>query len=189
MVRRDRSDSRVATWRGCRPTRSRGTGIGLVPQGRRVFPSLTVRENLGIGARDVRDGWDVPRVLDLFPRLGERSRQMAGTLSGGEQQMLAIGRALMMNPRLLVMDEPSEGLAPAVLEQMLERLLDIRRSGQALLIAEQNVDLALDMAGTISILGDGGMIAWSGPSDDLHAQPRILEELVGLAIHPGGSWT
>jgi branched-chain amino acid transport system ATP-binding protein len=173
---------------GLKPDQVAVQGIGLVPQGRRVFPSLSVRENLHIGARPSDGGWDLDKLLELFPRLGERSRQMAGTLSGGEQQMLAIGRALMMNPRLLVMDEPSEGLAPAVLEQMLERLLRIRHSGQALLIAEQNVDLALDMADTVSILGDAGTIAWSGTSETLRAQPRILEELVGLAIRPGGSW-
>ncbi len=174
---------------GSRPEAVAGMGISLVPQGRRVFPSLTVDENLLIGARAMAGGWDRPRVLDLFPRLGERARQMAGTLSGGEQQMLAIGRALMMNPRLLVMDEPSEGLAPAVLELMRERLLSIRESGQALLLAEQNVDLALAMAGSVSILGDGGTIAWSGTSEALRAQPQVLAELVGLATHEGGIWT
>lgn len=174
---------------GLRPDEVAGLGISLVPQGRRVFPSLTVDENLRIGARVVAGGWDRSRVLALFPRLGERGRQMAGTLSGGEQQMLAIGRALMMNPRLLVMDEPSEGLAPAILELMRERLMAIRESGQSLLLAEQNVDLALAMADSVSILGDGGTVAWSGSSEALRTQPRVLAELVGLATHDGGTWT
>jgi len=179
---------------GMRPDEVAHRGVALVPQGRRVFPSLSVRENLAIaelrmphdlGSRP----WELQRVFELFPRLAERARQMAGTLSGGEQQMLAIGRALMMQPRVLVMDEPSEGLAPAILEQLVDHMQRIRASGQALLIAEQNVDLALDMATEVSILGDQGVVAWSGPSDALRSQPAVLAELVGLAIHHGGIWT
>jgi branched-chain amino acid transport system ATP-binding protein len=179
---------------GLRPDEVAHRGVALVPQGRRVFPSLTVRENLAIAQLPPPDGrtsgtWDLTRVFELFPRLAERARQMAGTLSGGEQQMLAIGRALMMQPRVLVMDEPSEGLAPAILEQLVEHMLHIRESGQALLIAEQNVDLALDLAASVSILGDEGVVAWSGPSADLRSQPQVLAELVGLATHHGGAWT
>jgi branched-chain amino acid transport system ATP-binding protein len=179
---------------GCRPDEVAHRGVALVPQGRRVFKSLTVRENLAIAEiRVPGDGasprWDLARVFEMFPRLAERARQLAGTLSGGEQQMLAIGRALMMQPRVLVMDEPSEGLAPAILEQLVDHMQRIRAGGQALLIAEQNVDLALDMAETVSILGDEGVVAWSGPSDALRSQPQVLAELVGLATHHGGNWT
>ncbi len=179
---------------GFRPDEVAHRGVALVPQGRRVFPSLTVRENLTIAELRVPQDlgsqpWDLARVFQLFPRLAERARQLAGTLSGGEQQMLAIGRALMMQPRVLVMDEPSEGLAPAILEQLVDHMQRIRASGQALLIAEQNVDLALDMATGVSILGDEGVVAWSGPSDALRSQPRVLAELVGLATHHGGIWT
>jgi branched-chain amino acid transport system ATP-binding protein len=178
---------------GLRPDEVARRGVALVPQGRRVFASLSVRENLTIAWSRPAPGaapeaWDVDRVFGLFPRLAERARQLAGTLSGGEQQMLAIGRALMMQPRVLVMDEPSEGLAPAILEQLLDHMLRIRASGQALLIAEQNVDLALDMATDVSILGDDGTVAWSGPSEALRGQPHVLTELIGLATHRG-TWT
>jgi branched-chain amino acid transport system ATP-binding protein len=154
-------------------------GVSLVPQGRRVFGSLTVEENLQIVARP--DGsWDLERVYDLFPRLVERRRQHGATLSGGEQQMLAIGRSLMTNPRLLLMDEPSEGLAPAVLDLILDRLRQIKLQGQAVLLAEQNVDLALEVADRVCILGEAGTIAWSGPPTTLRDDPAVLRELVGL---------
>jgi branched-chain amino acid transport system ATP-binding protein len=154
-------------------------GVSLVPQGRRVFGSLTVEENLRIVARPNR-GWDLARVYDLFPRLVERRQQYGATLSGGEQQMLAIGRSLMTNPRLLLMDEPSEGLAPAVLDLILDRLRQIKLQGQAVLLAEQNVDLALEVADRVCILGEAGTIGWSGPPATLRDNPAILRELVGL---------
>ena len=154
-------------------------GVSLVPQGRRVFGSLTVEENLRIVARPAR-GWDLARVYELFPRLVERRRQVASTLSGGEQQMLAIGRSLMTNPGLLLMDEPSEGLAPAVLDVILDRLRRIKLQGQAVLLAEQNVDLALEVADQVCILGEAGTVAWSGPPATLRDEPAILRELVGL---------
>jgi branched-chain amino acid transport system ATP-binding protein len=153
-------------------------GVSLVPQGRRVFGSLTVEENLRIAARP--GGWDLDGVCGLFPRLVERRRQPAATLSGGEQQMLTIGRSLMTNPRLLLMDEPSEGLAPAVLDLITDRLGQIRGQGQAVLLAEQNVDLALALADRVCILGEAGTIAWSGPPATLRDDPPILRELVGL---------
>ena len=153
-------------------------GVSLVPQGRRVFGSLTVEENLRIAARP--GGWDLDGVCELFPRLVERRGQPAATLSGGEQQMLAIGRSLMTNPRLLLMDEPSEGLAPAVLDLITDRLGQIRGQGQAVLLAEQNVDLALALADRVCILGEAGTIAWSGPPATLRDDPPILRELVGL---------
>jgi branched-chain amino acid transport system ATP-binding protein len=154
-------------------------GVSLVPQGRRVFGSLTVEENLRIVARPNR-GWDLGRVYDLFPRLVERRSQVSSTLSGGEQQMLAIGRSLMTDPRLLLMDEPSEGLAPAVLDLILDRLRQIKLQGQAVLLAEQNVDLALEVADRVCILGEAGAIGWSGPPAALRDNPAILRELVGL---------
>jgi branched-chain amino acid transport system ATP-binding protein len=153
-------------------------GVSLVPQGRRVFGSLTVEENLRIAARP--GGWDLDGVCELFPRLVERRGQPAATLSGGEQQMLAIGRSLMTNPRLLLMDEPSEGLAPAVLHLITDRLGQIRGQGHAVLLAEQNVDLALALADRVCILGEAGTIAWSGPPATLRDDPPILRELVGL---------
>jgi branched-chain amino acid transport system ATP-binding protein len=151
--------------------------VSLVPQGRRVFGSLTVEENLRIVARPAR-GWDLARVYELFPRLVERRRQVASTLSGGEQQMLAIGRSLMTNPRLLLLDEPSEGLAPAVLDLICVRRIKLQ--GQAVLLAEQNVDLALEVADQVCILGEAGTVAWSGPPATLRDEPAILRELVGL---------
>jgi branched-chain amino acid transport system ATP-binding protein len=154
-------------------------GVSLVPQGRRVFGSLTVEENLQIVARP-NGAWDVGRVYDLFPRLVERRRQAGSTLSGGEQQMLAIGRSLMTNPRLLLMDEPSEGLAPAVLDLILDRLRQLKQHGQAVLLAEQNVDLALAVADRVCVLGEAGRIAWSGRPATLRDDPAVLRELVGL---------
>ena len=154
-------------------------GVSLVPQGRRVFGSLTVEENLQIVARP-NGAWDLGRVYDLFPRLVERRRQAGSTLSGGEQQMLDIGRSLMTNPRLLLMDEPSEGLAPAVLDLILDRLRQLKQHGQAVLLAEQNVDLALAVADRVCVLGEAGRIAWSGRPATLRDDPAVLRELVGL---------
>jgi len=154
-------------------------GVSLVPQGRRVFGSLTVEENLQIVARPT-GSWDLGRVYELFPRLVERRRQAGATLSGGEQQMLAIGRSLLTNPRLLLMDEPSEGLAPAVLDLILDRLRQLKLQGQAVLLAEQNVDLALAVADRVCVLGEAGAIAWSGPPATLRDTPAVLAELVGL---------
>ena len=153
-------------------------GIGLVPQGRRIFRSLTVEENLAIVARD--GNWNAAAIYELFPRLGERRSHRGATLSGGEQQMLAIARALMTNPRLVVMDEPSEGLAPAVLDLILDRLGALKQTGIGLLIAEQNVDLALALADRVAILGEAGSIAWTGRPEDLRAKPAVLAELVGI---------
>ena len=160
-------------------------GIGLVPQGRRVFGSLTVQENLevvarGGGAGGDRGPWTVDAVYELFPRLQERRRQWSSTLSGGEQQMLAIGRALMTNPRLLIMDEPSEGLAPAVLDLIRDRLRHLRGTGQSVLVAEQNVDLALELADMVAILGESGQMVWTGPVDDLRTDASPITAHLGL---------
>jgi branched-chain amino acid transport system ATP-binding protein len=155
-------------------------GIGLVPQGRQVFGSLSVRENLAIVPHPAESEWTIERVFGMFPRLEERSRSAARTLSGGEQQMLAIGRALMTAPSLLLMDEPSEGLAPAVLRVIEERLQVLRESGLAVLVAEQNVDLALALGDRVLILGEAGRIAWEGTPDDLAADPRPVHQYLGL---------
>lgn len=155
-------------------------GLGLVPQGRRIFGNLTVDENL----RVVPDGgggtWSADAVYELFPRLRERRRQRAGTLSGGEQQMLAIGRALMTNPKLLIMDEPSEGLAPTILDVIRQRLRELRSAGQAVLMAEQNVDLALDLADTVVVLGPAGRMAWEGTADELRTDPEPIHRHLGI---------
>lgn len=157
-------------------------GIGLVPQGRNVFGSLTVEENLSIvpQSADRKDRWTVERVYEFFPRLKERAKSGSRTLSGGEQQMLAIGRALMTNPKLLIMDEPSEGLAPAVLRVIQDRLQELRQTGLSVLVAEQNVDLALALSDRVMILGEGGRLAWTGDSAGLIRDPQPIHTHLGL---------
>src|SRR5690606_38537391 len=157
-------------------------GVSLVYQGRRLFQSLTVRENLEIAARHGRGQWSEESVYTLFPRLAERRSQRSGTLSGGEQQMVAIGRALVTNPRLLLLDEPTEGLAPIVVAMVLDTLRVLKDAGQTVLLAEQNVDFALEVADRVSILGDAGTVAWTGEPTDLRADPHILSDLVGLGM-------
>lgn len=156
-------------------------GVAMVPQGRRVFGSLTVEENLRIvrGAT-AHDPWTPARVFSFFPRLAERARSFARTLSGGEAQMLAIGRALMLNPRLLIMDEPSEGLAPAVLDTIEDRLQELRTTGLSVLVAEQNVDLALALSDRVYILGEQGTVAWTGDAGELDQAPELLGVHLGL---------
>ena len=155
-------------------------GIGLVPQGRHVFGSLTVEENLVVVPHKGPGKWSLDAVYELFPRLKERRRQWSSTLSGGEQQMLSIGRALMTNPRLLVMDEPSEGLAPAVLDLIRDRLRQLRSTGQSVLVAEQNVDLALDVADSVAILGEQGRMVWQGSVRQLRADPAPIARHLGI---------
>ncbi|MDW8065540.1 ABC transporter ATP-binding protein [Thermoflexus sp.] len=159
-------------------------GISLVPQGRRIFPSLTVEENLRIAWRPPLDGqqeaWTLERVYELFPRLAERRSQRAKTLSGGEQQMLAIGRALMGNPNLLLMDEPSEGLAPLLIQQLQERLIALKATGLAMFLVEQNVGLAMALADEIYVI-EKGMIVYSGTPSGLRSQPGLMERYLGLS--------
>ncbi len=157
-------------------------GIGLVPQGRNIFGSLTVEENLSIVPQSSGqvDPWTIERVYAFFPRLEERAKAGSRTLSGGEQQMLAIGRALMTNPRVLVMDEPSEGLAPAVLRVIEDRLQELRQTGLSVLVAEQNVDLALALSDRVMILGEDGRMAWTGDSAGLVKNPEPIHKYLGL---------
>ncbi|MEM8840908.1 MAG: ABC transporter ATP-binding protein [Pseudomonadota bacterium] len=144
-------------------------GIGLVPEGRRCFPNLTVRENLVATARP--GFWTVARVNDLFPRLAERAGQMAATLSGGEQQMLAIGRALMTNPRLLILDEATEGLAPVIRHEIWAAITRLKAQGLALLVVDKSLAELLPIADRCTIL-ERGRSVWTGPPDALDRDLR-----------------
>jgi branched-chain amino acid transport system ATP-binding protein len=157
-------------------------GVGFVPQGRRIFPTLTVRENLIVSARS-RVGapapWTLERVVRLFPRLAERLQQVAGSLSGGEQQMLAIGRALMGNPRVLLMDEPSEGLAPLIVAEVGRTIARLKEEGQSILLVEQNVKLALDLADDVAILNTG-RIVFRGSAGQVRADQGLVAQHLGV---------
>ena len=146
-------------------------GVALVPQGRRIFKSLTVRENLLVAAREPHISskhthWNFDRIYDAFPRMKERQNQVAGFLSGGEQQMLAIGRALMGNPRVLLMDEPSEGLAPQIVAEVMATIRRLKQEGLSIILVEQNAKLVFDIADDIVILNSGS-VAMSGKPGDL----------------------
>jgi branched-chain amino acid transport system ATP-binding protein len=157
-------------------------GVGFVPQGRRIFPTLTVRENLVV-SRQSRSGianpWTLERVVGLFPKLRERLQQVAGSLSGGEQQMLAIGRALMGNPRVLLMDEPSEGLAPLIVAEVGRTIARLKEEGQSILLVEQNVKLALDLADDVVILNTG-RVAFYGPVDRVRGDQTLITQHLGV---------
>jgi branched-chain amino acid transport system ATP-binding protein len=153
-------------------------GIALVPQGRRIFAPLTVRENLLLGAR--ADGWTAERVFDLFPRLRERAEQWAGTLSGGEQQMLAIGRALLTNGRLLLLDEPSEGLAPIIVREIGRVLEALKRDRLSILLVEQNYHLALRVADRVYVMSKG-QIVYEGTPAALEADEDVKRRYLGVA--------
>ena len=157
-------------------------GLAMVPEGRGVFPQLTIEENLGMGAYARRDRAavkaDQEHAYHLFPRLHERRAQTAGTLSGGEQQMLAIARALMSRPRLLLLDEPSMGLAPLMVERIFEVIRAIAAEGVTLLLVEQNARLALEVSHRGYVL-DGGLVTISGPAAELLGDPRIREAYLG----------
>jgi len=157
-------------------------GVGFVPQGRRVFATLTVRENLVV-SRQSRAGiekpWTLERVFDLFPRLKERSGQTAGSLSGGEQQMLAIARALMGNPRVLLMDEPSEGLAPMIVAEVGRTIARLKADGQSILLVEQNTRLAFDLADEVVMLNTG-RVAYIGGVDEVRANHTLVTQHLGV---------
>ena len=158
-------------------------GIGYVPEGRHVFPTLSVRENLECVAanpHDTQDPWTTERVYTLFPRLGERRDQAGGTLSGGEQQMLAIGRALMTNPRVLLLDEATEGLAPLIREEIWAALNDnLRAEGQAILIVDQHPDALMKLCDRHYVI-EKGHIVWTGTSDTLRNEPDVLHRYLGV---------
>ena len=153
-------------------------GISHVPEGRRLFPGLTVRDNLRLGGWRTRNA-DVDRVVELFPLLGQRLNQIAGSMSGGEQQMCAIGRGLMSEPHLMMIDELSLGLAPVVVDQIIARLPEIASSGTSILLVDQDVDAALTVAGRAYVV-ETGHVVLSGKASDLLADPRVQESYLGV---------
>ena len=174
-------------WKGAEITRRRPfeiarAGIGFVPEDRRVFADLSVLENLDVGGRAAaRPGsWTVEAVFRLFPKLRELSGRRAGHLSGGEQQMLTIGRTLMGNPELLLLDEPSEGLAPLVVEALLEQVAELKRQGLTILLAEQGLHFSLALADRVYVLQKGA-VRFSGPSSALRDDPKLRDELLALS--------
>ena len=174
---------------GYAPYKIAQLGMALVPQGRRIFSSLTVRENLLVPTSALARGkawgekgsgrWNLSTLLKEFPQLAERTRQLGGSLSGGEQQMLAIGRALMANPDLILMDEPSEGLAPVLVNQIEEIMRSIREQGHSILLVEQNFGLAMAVADYVYVI-TSGRIVYHGPPDQLAVQAEILDRHLGI---------
>ncbi len=155
-------------------------GVGLVPQGRAIFPTLTVRENITLAARDGGSGyWTLERVLDTFPPLAERLRHRGGQLSGGEQQMLAIARALMTNPTLLLLDEPSEGLAPLIIAEIGRIIRELRAQGIAILLVEQNLSLALGVVDRVYVMSKG-RIMFEGTPSELRANKDVMHQYLGV---------
>ena len=165
------------------PYKTAALGIGFVPEERAIFPDLTVWENLDVARKASVDGkihWTIERVYDFFPRLGERRNQLGGTLSGGEQQMLTIARTLMGNPDLLLLDEPSEGLAPLIVESIGKLVQQIKQEGITILLAEQNTYFSLQLADRVYIIDDG-RIRYNGTAQDVKANPEIIREY--MAVH------
>src|SRR6202140_1041942 len=155
-------------------------GMGLVPQGRRVFPTLGVEENLLVAERSPdRHGWNLDRVYKLFPRLHERRFQRAKTLSGGEQQMLAIGRALMTNPDCLIMDEPSEGLAPIIIQGLWDAIAKLKQEGLSILLVEQNAALALKLVDFVHVISKGRVV-YSGRPGELWEDHDVKSRFLGI---------
>jgi branched-chain amino acid transport system ATP-binding protein len=155
-------------------------GVALVPQGRDVFASLTVKENLTIGMRG--QGWTLEDIFGYFPVLRERARQKGNQLSGGEQQMLAIGRALLSNPKIILMDEPSEGLAPIIVDEVGDIILKLKATGLSVLLVEQNLPLALRVSDYAYVM-DRGQIVYEGSTEELADNPRVQAEYIGVEEH------
>jgi len=164
---------------GMQPHKVARAGLGYVPQGRHVFPTLDVVKNLTVAARG--EGWTVDRVWEAFPRLEERRGNDAGLLSGGEQQMLAIARALMTNPRMLIMDEPSEGLAPIMIEAVAEQLQRLKESSIGLLLVEQNYSLAIRLADVVYVL-ENGQVVFRGSAEELDAEEEVKHRYLGVGV-------
>jgi branched-chain amino acid transport system ATP-binding protein len=155
-------------------------GIGLVPQGRRIFPDLTVRENLLLGARKKdHSGWDLAALYQQMPRLRERESHHGDQLSGGEQQMVAIGRALMSNPDLLLMDEPTEGLAPLIVREIARLLVELKAKRQSILLVEQSLPLALELADRVYVMSKG-RIVFEGTPDALSGNEEVKRQYLGV---------
>ena len=165
------------------PERIAAHGVALVPQGRRVFRSLTVRENLSVAARVPKGSdktfWSIDTVFDMFPRLKERRNQLASLLSGGEQQMLAIGRALVSNPRVLLLDEPSEGLAPQIVAEVGRTIARLKGEGLSIVLVEQNIKLTLELADDIVILNSGSVV-FTGTGDEIKMNDAIVAHHLGV---------
>ena len=157
-------------------------GIGYVPQGRGIFPTLSVEENLYIGIPGKPDPARQDHVFDCFPRLKERLKQSGNTLSGGEQQMLAIARCLMMGPKLIILDEPTEGIMPRLVSQIRREIHRINQGGVSILLVEQNVETALKLCPRVFLM-EKGTIVYSGMSHDLKSQPEIVHRYLGLSKH------
>lgn len=157
-------------------------GLGLIPQGRQIFPSLSVRENLTMAARDgsKRGGWTLGRIYSLFPILKERANLAGNLLSGGEQQMLTIGRALMTNPELLLMDEPSEGLAPIIVAEIGRIVQELHSQGLSVLLVEQNLKMALHVADRVYVMSKGQVVHESSPQE-LQQSKEIMDKYLGVA--------
>ena len=153
-------------------------GIGLVPEGRRIFSNLTVEENLIVASR--KGYWDLNKIKQIFPRLSERLTQMSNSLSGGEQQMLAIGRSLVINPSVIMLDEPSQGLAPMIVEDVKEMLLKLKKEGMSIILVEQNLQTALDVADRVYIL-DQGEIVFEGKSEELSKNKKLTLKFLGVS--------
>lgn len=169
---------------GCTPEAIARKGISLVPQGRRIFRSLTVKENLQVAERKASPGartppWSLARVFEIFPRLKERQGQFAGSLSGGEQQMLAIGRALMGNPRVLLMDEPSEGLAPQIVADVGRTIAMLKGEGLSIILVEQNIKMTLNLADDVVIINTG-QVVFSGPAAQAAADHQLISQHLGV---------
>ena len=171
-----RTISGQASWRAAR------AGLGLVPEGRHIFPNLSVRENLvaTAGNRHQRaQPWTLDTVYTMFPRLKERERNLGSNLSGGEQQMLAIGRALMTNPKLLILDEATEGLAPLIRAEIWACLARLRGTGLSMIVIDKNIGPLLNLADRHYVL-EKGRVVWQGGSDQLRAQPEVLQRFLGV---------
>jgi branched-chain amino acid transport system ATP-binding protein len=164
---------------GLPPHRIARLGLGYVPEERRIFTDLTVTENLEVGRRPSDNPWTLARLFALFPNLGEMPHRLGGRMSGGEQQMLSIARTLMGNPKLILLDEPSEGLAPVIVQQMAAAILALKREGVTVLLAEQNLRFAVGVADRAAVI-EKGRIVWTGPLDTLRQDAALRAEHLHL---------